>query len=204
MNYERKKRKNNELKQPLTRDNVDILAVLKGEIGTEKIWEKIEESEQKIAEISEKTDGLNQQNKSYQKEISETRIKIQTLKDGDLQKLSSFAQMSDYSLFNNYLNTEYLNAKKNNDSFADFKLKSETDLKNSINKQYQLQIESYRIKINAKIDLFNSQIAQMENVINEKEQLIKINSDCIKENLVQLRFWESRVLKYEALFFSKG
>lgn len=200
-NYERKKRKNVAFKQPIIGENKEVSLVLKGELASKEIWEKVAEIEQKMEEISAKMENLNAQNISFQKEISTFKNQIQTIKEGDLQKLSSFAQMSDYYLFNNYLNEEYLEAKRRNDSFADFKVKSESDLESSLNKKYRLQIDNYRMKISAKIDLLNNQIIALELAINEKEQLIKINNELIKENQVQMRFFESRVLKYEAMFY---
>ncbi|MCU4177633.1 hypothetical protein [Carboxylicivirga sp. N1Y90] len=127
---------------------------------------------------------------------------ILTFETGEKAKLLKRNNLSDLALYNNYLNSAYLTEKKKGNEFAHNRLKSESDLNNVYNPNLRIAIENYRSNIVSAINKHDLEIANLQQQIVTVKTNIDQNCAKIKEMQNQLRFYEARVLKYEALLLS--
>ena len=135
-------------------------------------------------------------------QITNLLSQILAIESGDKAKLLKRYNLSDLTLYNNYLNSAFLTEKKNGNNFANSRLKSESDLENKFNPILRVEIEDYRNNIGSAIDKHDLEIANNQHQIDTAKSEIDKNCAKIKELQSQLRFYEARVFKYETILLS--
>jgi len=118
---------------------------------------------------------------------------------GDKLKLQKQAEMSDYALYNNFLNVTYQAAKKKGDQFAKNRLVSEEHLQSKFNHELKFEIQNYRSALCAKLEKFTWELRTMQDQLDALK--IKLEENNLKRSELhnKLRFYEARILKYESL-----
>ena len=107
--------------------------------------------------------------------------------------------MSDFHIYNNYLNDDYLKAKKSNDKFAKNALKTEDEIQRFGNNEIRLKIGNYRYKLSLTAEAVEKKIDAIEQEIEIKQSLVSNNSEKIKWLIADIKFYQSRILKYDSL-----
>lgn len=204
-NYQKKQRKNAPLDLPTIGKNAQIPEkeiVIKGEIDTTFLISKANECETKMELITKEIAQLETLQTKYSAQISDLDKEILVIETGDKAKLIQRNNLTDLALYNNYLNSAYLTEKKKGNEFAHNRLKSESDLTSKFNPTLRLAIENYRSNISSTINRHDLEIANLKQQSSTTKDNIDQNCAKIKELQNQLRFYEARVLKYEALLLS--
>jgi len=204
-NYKKKQRKNDNLNLPTIGDEAQILEkgiVVKGEVDTTFLIKKTNECETKMEVINTEIAQLETSQINLSAHTKDLLSQILTIESGDKAKLLKRYNLSDLTLYNNYLNGAFLSEKKNGNNFANNRLKSESDLENKFNPMLRVEIEDYRNNIGSAIDKHDLEIANNQHQIDTAKSEIDKNCAKIKELQNQLRFYEARVLKYETILLS--
>lgn len=205
LNYKKKQRKNSNIHAPTISEEAQDWAkdvIVKGELDTKFLIDKTKECETKIERINDEINQIEILQKALYTQIPELEKQILTIEIGNKAELLKRKNLSDVTLYNNYLNSAYLNEKKKVDSFAQIRLKSESDIENKHNPYLRVEIESYRSKIDTLINKDDLEIASFQRKIESVNKSISQNSEKIKDLKFQLRFYEARILRYENMLLS--
>lgn len=204
-NYQKKQRKNNNsslLKTDIKAQTLENDVVIKGVLDTQYLIAKCNECEAKIDDINTDLQQLESSKSELSAQILVIEEEILSVESGDKARLMKLDSLSDLALYNNYLNSAYLAEKKKGNEFAHNRLKSESDLMGKYNPMLRIEVDNYRSRINSAIKKHDLEIANKHLLITSlQNQIIEISAK-IKELQNQLRFYEARVLKYEALLLS--
>ncbi|MFW5888002.1 MAG: hypothetical protein ACOCUH_04320 [Bacteriovoracia bacterium] len=201
-NYKRKERRKQNLQIPLQNDlgdNFQNEAELNGKLEMNHLIGKIESFENHVLRIQDEIKTFEGKNENLNQQMTALNQQIVMLEAGEKLKLKKRAEMTDYALYNNYLNVAYQKAKKNGDQFAKTRLVTEEVVQSRFNCELKLEIQNYRSGLSAKLEKLNLELQvvqdQFDGVKNMQEQYIQK----IKELHNELRFYEARILKYESL-----
>ena len=204
-NYKKKQHKANDLLVANTAaevQNTEKDVIIKGEIGTKFLIDKTKECETKMELINDQIALFETSKAKLYAQISDLNAQILSIENGDKTKLLRISTLSDLTLYNTFLNEVYLAEKKKGNEFAYTRLKSESDLNSLSNPKYRIAIENYRKKVAFLIKNQDLKIATIEQRIAAFTNEIDQHSAKIKELQNQLRFYESRVLKFETMLLS--
>jgi len=201
-NYKRKVRKNHKMQFD---SNSDILNTsemeieLSGKLELTHLNERVGSFEKHILGIKDEIRKHESKSDDLNHHMVTLKQQIVTMEMGDMLQLKKRAEMSDFALFNNYLNTDYQTAKQNGDKYAKSRLKTKDDVESKFNHELKLQILNYRSKLSAKLEKLNWELQGLQEHIDslkfEQEQHIAKTTELVHE----MRFYEARILKYESL-----
>ena len=201
-NYKRKERKKQGFQttsESSSISNSQNPVELSGKLELNHLTEKISVFEKQILRISDEIKALQNNNEILVQQKEGLKEQIVMMEIGEKLKLKKRSEMTDYALFNNYLNIPYQTAKKKGDKFAKTRLKTEEDIQNKFNHELKLEIQNFRSAISAKLEKLNWEYQlvqyQFDVLINTHEQ----NNQRITKLHEELRFYEARILKYESL-----
>jgi len=204
-NYQKKQRKNTPLDLPTIGENAqnpEKEIVIKGEIDISYLISKTNECEAKMELITKEIARLETLQTKFSAQISLLEKEILAIETGDKAKLIKRHNLSDLALYNNYLNNAYLTEKKKGNEFAHNRLKSDSDLNSAYNPNLRITVENYRNNIVSSIKKHDLEITNMQHQITSIRNDNDQNCAKIKELQNRLRFYESRVLKYETMLLS--
>ncbi len=204
-NYKKKQRKNGIMDLPQI-DNIaqqqENDVIIEGVLDTQYLIAKCKECETKLEAINTNIEQLEANKSDLSAQILVVEEELLSIESGDKAKLMKIMSLSDLVLYNNYLNSAYLSEKKKGNEFAYNRLKSELDLANKFNPTLRVEIDNYRNRIKDAIQKHDLEIANKQLLITAFQNQIEDICARIKELQNQLRFYEARVLKYEALLLS--
>lgn len=204
-NYKKAQRKKSNLSLPTASGDPQVQennVVIKGELDIQFLLTKHKECESKIELILEDMVQVENLKIELTTQKSELEKQIVTIEAGEKAKLVKLYNLSDLTLYNNYLNRAYLDEHKKGNEFAHTRLKSESELKSTYNPTLRISIENYRSNIATAINKHDLETARLKhNITTIESNLIQYNEK-IKELQNQLRFYEARILKYEALLLT--
>ena len=173
--------------------------IIKGEVHVQKIIDMIERTDEKIEKTAQVIEKLKKYEAEKLVQIKQLENQVIEIKKTKLVVLSKRLNQSDFMLYNNFLNRKYIEKQKAGHKFADNEILSAGDLKRTYNDKIRLMIANYRHKlhykleeVNYEIELLNNQMAHLKTELEETQTAIKDQKD-------NLRFYQSRILKYESL-----
>ncbi|MBR8535122.1 hypothetical protein KDU71_06100 [Carboxylicivirga sediminis] len=181
-------------------ENAQIL--IEGTISVDDILEIIKKCEHQLEQLHSATSTINAQNQHKIEEINELKAQILDIDVKRMGKLRFMLQQTDTNLYNQFLNGEYLSAKKQNDKFAKTKLLSEDVLSFPSNANIRALIAEYRSKLNNQIIVYDGQVNTIKQAIENMELSIKRNNDKLKEIQQQIAFYQTRILRLERVLVS--
>lgn len=201
-NYKRKERKKQGFQTSSENSSISNFqnpVELSGKLELNHLTDKISVFEKQILRISDEIKTSENKNDILNQQIVTLKEKMIMLEMGEKLQLKKRAEMSDYSLYNNFLNASYQTAKNNGDQFAKTRLKTEEDLQSKFNHELKLEIQNYRSAIATKIEKLNWEL----NIIRNQLEALRIEQDQtnfrISDLHKEMRFYEARILKYESL-----
>ena len=173
--------------------------IIKGEVHVQKIIDLIARTDEKIEKTAQVIEKKEKEEAEMLVQIKRLEDQVIEIKQTKLLVISKRLNQSDFMLYNNFLNRKYIEKKKTDNAFAKNEILSTEDLKRSYNDKIRLEIANYRHnlqyqleEVNYEIELLVNQMALLKTEL-EKLQLT------LKENRDNLRFYQSRILKYESL-----
>ena len=116
-----------------------------------------------------------------------------------IKKLEVIQELPDVDLYNNYLNGEYVEALKKNDTFADFKLITPDKLSLESSNHLRFKITQYRLKAKNTTIAHYSEVSKLKQRIQVIDSKIKAQNKTIEENNSSIRFNQSRIIRLEQL-----
>ncbi len=209
-NYQMRKRKDDftvssdngldNLTNNLTDKRVEDAQIsIKGTISVDDILQIIKKCEHQLEQLHAAKSAINAQNQHNIEEINELKAQILDIDVKMMSKLRFMLQQTDTNLYNQFLNGEYLSAKKQNDKFAKNKLLSEDVLSFPSNANIRAIIAEYRSKLNNQMIVYNAQVTTIKQAIENMESSIKRNNDQLKEVQQQIVFYQTRILRLERI-----
>ncbi len=201
--YDKKKRLNapNEIKfnNMTLNDSDNVETIIKGEVHVQKIIELLEKADEKIEKTAEVIERLEIDRTEKLFQIEKVENQIVEIKQTKLLALSKRLNQSDFMLYNNFLNRKYIEKQKAGHEFADNEILSAEDLKRSYNDKIRLEIANYKHKLQYKVEEVNYEIELLINELAHLKTELEETQSAIKDQKDNLRFYQSRILKYESL-----
>lgn len=201
-NNKRKERQKQDLSVSLFRDIDDSSQnelEVSGSIDIKHLIEKIGSFEKHISRINEEIQLTDAKGENLNKEMTDLKQQMAALEMGEKLKLKNQTALTDYALYNNYLNVAYRTAKQKGDQFAKTRLVTVDDIQSKFNHEMKLEIQNYRSVLDAKLEKLDWELRlvqdQCDALIIKREQ----NNSKMAELHNELRFYEARILKYESL-----
>ncbi len=201
-NYKRKERKK-EILQTYSNselnNNCKTGVELSGKLELNSLAGRIDIFEKHILRISDEIKSIENKSDLHIQQKKALKEQIVELEMGDKLKLKQRSEMSDYALYNNYLNKAYQAAKQKGDQFAKTRLITESDIQNKFNHELKLEIQNYRNSLNTKLEKLNLELKFVQDQFDDLMNIQEQNNTRISELHNELRFYEARILKYESL-----
>ncbi|WP_010662694.1 DUF2256 domain-containing protein [Marinilabilia salmonicolor] len=176
---------------------------LKGELSMDSMLGFIEKSENEIKRLTDEINELKSQNNMLANDIFTLKEQVKTTGEINIKKIELVLELTDSQIFNNYLNTEYLTAKKMDKANPEKLLKTDWEITGYSGESFRQRINNYRMRLKNEILKLEGQADNIQNQIRKTETLIVSNKETIQENIQQVRFYQSRILRYEGLLVGK-
>lgn len=179
---------------------VDAQITLKGSLSIYEVRSEIEKAESKITDLDNRKKELNEKNIDLNRQIADINRKIRMIAQLSINLLKRRAELSDEQLYNLHLNKEYKKAKQDGEEYAHNKIITFHNGKTP--NKCRLPIEEFRMKLADALERKNEELKSMDEgaeVLIKELSLIQYES---KKNDDDVRFQQSRILKYESLLLS--
>ncbi|MCT4643865.1 MAG: hypothetical protein N4A74_02680 [Carboxylicivirga sp.] len=170
-----------------------------GTLKADNLCQMITNTERTIANICAENTAIKAQITKLSAQKSLFCSQIIEIKEVKTKKLEVIMQLSDTDLYNTYLNGEYQEAVKKNNSLADFKLITTHKLSLESSSNLVFKINQYRLKVKNLIIAHNSEISKLNQQILDTESSIKDLNKSIDENNASIRFNQTRIMRLEQL-----
>lgn len=177
----------------------NIKIELNGALNIGDIRQLIADSEHSFLNLCEENTTIKAQIEELSKKKSQICTQIIDLLEVKVKKLETMQQLSDTDLYNNFLNGEYQEAVKDNNSFADFKLITPQKLSLESSGKLLFRINQYRLKIKNLILTHISEVSRLDQQIKDIDIAIKRQNKTIEENQASIRFYQTRIIRLEQL-----
>ncbi len=201
-NYKRKERNKQPLQNSTSLDATNIAQneiEMTGELELKQVVGKIESFEKQILRIHDDIRTTETEGANLSTQMADAKQQMITFEIGAKLLLKQRTEMSDYALYNNFLNVAYQTAKQKGDQFAKTRLVTEADIQSKFNHELKLEILNYRSTLSTKLEKLNGELSILQGqfeALNYKQEHINLK---LSELYNQMRFYEARIFKYESL-----
>jgi len=173
---------------------------IKGSLSVNDIRIEINKSEAKIEHYESRKTQLNALNEDLLEANTSLSKKVSLIENLAVKRLQNRLALTDGQIYNGYLNKAYINALKEGNEFAHNRM-IHFEPKN-IPDKYRHPIVEYRLKISNAIMEKEEDVKSIHTDINRSVEIIDTNQKEIKNCDDNIRYYQSRIIKYDSLLLS--
>lgn len=168
-------------------------------LNTDEIRQMIANTDNIIANFCTENTAAKAQITVLSAQKSQFCSLIIDIEEVKIKKLEAIQELPDVDLYNTYLNGEYEEALKQNNTFPDFKLITSDKLSLDSSNHLRFKITQYRLKVKNTINAQYSEVSKLKQRIQDIDSKIKALNKTIEENNASIRFNQSRIIRLEQL-----